>query len=438
MLNVSWGRERYTFCDRLTRRNFLQVGVLGVGGLTLPQMLRLQSARAEQPRRPPKAVIMVYLYGGPPHIDMYDMKPDAPEEYRGEFKPIRTNVPGTDICELLPLQAKLADKFTILRGVKFSDGDHSPYAVLTGWSSLNRFRRPTFGAVVSRLQGSRAPGMPAYVSTYTGVQYKDPQTSAHLGPAHRPFMPQGPGLEDLGLSTSVKHLEDQKSLLKSLDTLRRDRDSRGEIAGVDAYTDQALDIIAGDRARQAFDITREPLRVQERYGKESSQYLLARRLVEAGVSVVTIGAHGDYDTHGYNFPRLRSHLPCLDRGFSALLTDLYERGLDKHVLVYVAGEFGRTPKITPGKKDKSEAGRQHWLEAGFTLFAGGGLRMGQVIGATDARAERRIDGKPYMDRDMLATIYHVLGIDPSQTLPDGNNRPIPLLENVRPVAELIG
>ena len=454
MLNVHRS-ERTRFCDGLSRRDFLKVGGLGAAGLTLADVLRL---RAEGAVRAPslKSVIMIYLPGGPSHIDMYDMKPGAPAEYRGEFNPIRTNVPGMQICELMPLQAKIADKLAIVRGLK-TQGAHDPYELVTGSAGRSRTSGqnpssplPAFGCVASRVRGYSL-GMPPHV----GIKnlrllssYDDPDTPGYLGSAHQAFRTSGPGLADLSLPQGVTldRLTDRKALLRGLDLLQRDldEDKAGVLAQMDAYNRRALEIVSSNKVRDAFDISREPERTRAAYG-EATDLLLARRLVEAGVSVVTlplrfhveigkgVGEQANHwDTHAHNFKFLRLMLPRYDRAVHALITDLYQRGLDKDVAVVIWGEFGRSPKIG----DSTPDGRGHWPEAGFVLLSGGGLKMGQVIGETDRLGVRAI-GKPFTPSNVLATLYHVLGIDPATTFEDHTGRPRFVLEEGEKIAALI-
>jgi hypothetical protein len=433
MLTI-WG-PRQSLCDRISRRSFLKVGALGLGGLTLADVLRLQAHGANTPKPRHKAVIMVFLEGGPSHQDTYDMKPAAPAEYRGEFKTIQTNVPGIDICELMPLQAKIADKLAILRGVQFGLGAHYKELVFTGFARPAP-ARPAFGSVVSWFR--RDGALPSYVSLCFAPA--DDERPLYLGTAHRPFVPEGSGLENLRLARGLTQdqLADRKELLGAFDTIRRDIDGKGDMAGMNAFTARALEIITSDKARDAFDIYREPPEVRAKYnvkshdGREvSAKFLMARRLVEAGVSVVTLTCTQGWDTHADNFKRLRSPLlPELDRNIHALVTDLHERGLDKDVAVVVWGEMGRTPKIN------DKAGRDHWGEAGIALLAGGGLQMGQVVGATDAHAARPTT-LPYTPQNVLATLYHVLGIDPSLTVNDYQGRPVNLLDDPKKIEELL-
>jgi hypothetical protein len=439
MLTI-WGRSTGSFCDGLTRRSFLKVGALAVGGLTLADLLRLKAQGAVNAGSSNKAIIMVYLNGGPSHIDLYDLKPDAPVEYRGEFKPIKTNVPGFDICELMPLQAKIADKLAIIRNMKFQQQGHTPPELFTGFLKGNR---PSIGSVVSKLRADAGirTGLPPYVYLGDANHVGHP---SFLGKAHEAYIP-GTKTANLGLARdlTLDRLNDRRALLRSFDALRRDLDdARGSMAGMDIFTAQALDMIATNKARDAFDITKEPESARKKYG-HGIELLQARRLVEAGVPVVTLTArnhkpgdkcNGDWDHHDHIFRCLRAVVPQLDQSIHALVTDLHERGLDKDVAVVVWGEMGRTPRV--GTQRGTTGGRDHWPQAGFALLAGGGLMMGQVIGATDPRGERP-KVQPYTPQNVLATLYHVLGIDPATTLPDHQGRPIYLLDDRAKVAELV-
>jgi hypothetical protein len=383
---------------------------------------------------------MVYLNGGPSHIDLYDLKPAAPVEYRGEFKPIQTNVPGMQICELMPLQAKIADRFALIRNMKFQQEGHTAPELYTGFLNSNR---PSIGSVVSKLRseaGIREP-MPPYV--YLG----DANHVGHpgfLGKAHEAYSP-GERAANLGRprDLSLDSLADRRALLRTFDTMRRDLDDvHGSRAGMDAFTARALEIITTNQARDAFDLAREPEKVRARYGK-GTEFLLARRLVEAGVPVVTLtpenhnvlqGCNGQWDHHDHIFRCLRAVVPQLDQSLNALLTDLQVRGLDQDVAVVVWGEMGRTPRV--GTQRGTVGGRDHWPGAGFALLAGGGLRTGQVVGATNARGEHPV-GQPYTPQNVLATLYHVLGIDPGTTLADHTGRPVYLLDDRRIIEELV-
>jgi hypothetical protein len=470
MLTV-WGSRR-RFCDGASRRDFLRVGALG-GALSLADVLRLQAHGAETPSAKPrrtKSVIMVCLNGGPSHIDMYDLKPEAPVELRGEFDPIATNVPGFDISELMPLQATIADKLAVVRSMQWPlDDGHHLHLFFSGFAKMAA--RPSFGSIVSRVRSerSRARGaardpLPPYVSMAQFpphpvlVGHEEP---SYVGASHRPFVPYeagplvntqvnytGPGagsVKNLEPTLGVTHdrLLNRSSLLQNLDTLRRDVDARGEMAGMDAFSLRALDMVSSARVREAFDLSREPEAVRAKYGGdvvcpndpdkrrawEGTKFLLARRLVEAGVPVVTL-AVGVWDTHGDHFMYQRDNVPLLDRSLHALITDLHERGLQDDVAVVVSGEMGRTPRVN------KTAGRDHWPSAGFALFAGGGFKTGQMIGATEARGERP-KTRPYTPQNVLATLYKHLDIDPNLTFVDHAGRPRHLLDDREPIDELI-
>lgn len=447
MLTIPGGRSRY--CDGIGRRDFLKLGVLAFGGagLTLSQMLR---ARADAPSASPKAVIMVCLPGGPSHLDTYDMKPSAPAEFRGEFHPISTNVPGMHICEHMPLQARIADKFAVVRNLRFHDPDHQLSEVYTGFRA--NAHRPAFGSIVSRLQPTPGPALPRYVSL--GIT-DHPRTVAvaerasWAGAAHAPFEPTAEFLANLH-SPSVAQFDELKSLLHTFDDLRRDLDATGTLDAQDAFSTRAMQMLTAPAVRAAFDLDREPASIRDLYGPDrvatynyqfghtwhGSRFLLARRLVEAGVPIVTLAEMG-WDHHGNLngvrgtiFERSREQLPWLDQSLYALVTDLHDRGLDRDVAVVVWGEFGRTPRIN------QYGGRDHWTPAGFAWFAGGGFRTGQVIGQTDSQGGQPI-GPPYEPQNVLATLYHHLGIDPAATLEDFSGRPRQLLDRQESIRELL-
>ena len=448
MLTVASHRSSGRTCDGVSRRNFLKVGALCAGGLTLADILSLQARAAE--KKTNKAVIMVWLEGGPSQLDTYDLKPDAPAEIRGPFKPIKTNVNGMHVCDLLPKQATIADKLAVVRNLAFQNTDHRPpEELLTGFHDGGR---PALGSAVSRLEADAGARrlLPAYVQLAAVLSAPERLSfPSYAGAAHKPFIP-GRGLNSLELNAAVsaERLGDRKQLLKTFDDLNRAIDNpKGDFVGTDAFTAQALEMIRSPKARDAFDVTREPKAARERYGP-ATQLLQARRLVEAGVKVVSVsfvGAEkgrkdvcpfggGTWDTHG-NLDKCLGHLlPQFDHAVHALITDLHERGLDKDVAVVFWGEMGRTPKITPNPG--RTPGRDHWPQAGFALFAGGGLEVGQVVGATD-RTGANVIGKPYTPQNVLATLYRVLGIDPALTLPNHQGRPMYLLDDRRPVEELV-
>ncbi len=430
MLTVLGARHRY--CDGLSRRSFLKIGALGVGGLTLPGLMR---AEAKAGSRSHKAVIMVYLSGGLAHQDTFDLKPKAPAEVRGEFHPISTNVPGTQVCELLPRLAKCMDKLVVVRSLVGQRDEHSSWQSYTGTTmdTAKREMKPHFGSVVARMQGQTDPVMPAFVDLSPTMQHKPYNSpgAAMLGRAAAPVKVDGDEIAVMkNLAVPAAHLADRKTLLADLDTFRKAAD-RSTGLPVDTFHDRAFDVLTSSRMVEALDVTREPERTRERYGRGSpkhqgdgapqwnDQLLMARRVVEAGARVVTVG-YGFWDTHGQNFKSLRNQLPLFDTGISALVEDIYARGLDQDVTVCVWGEFGRTPKIN------KDAGRDHWARVNFALLSGGGMRTGQVIGSTDsAAAEAKDDPIPYTS--VLATVYKNLDIDPHAMVYDVSNRPSAIL-----------
>lgn len=424
----------------MSRRDVLRIGALGMGGLTLSDLLRLQARGAVEPTARRKAVIMIFLYGGPSHIDTYDMKPDAPDQIRGEFKPIQTNVSGIDIAELMPCQARIADKLALIRGLRFDSNDHVSDWVFRG--TFPDIKRPVFGSVVSRLCGSR--GLPPYVAL-GGEFLSDPGDPAYLGMAHRPFTPTGAGLANLGLARdmTLERLDDRKALLQGLDTFRRDLDTHGNLAGMDSFTARALQMIASPSTRAAFDLGAEPDKVRARYGKVP-QLLLARRLVEAGVSVVTLSLSnavlgGHWDTHAFDQPGrkvesgfsvMRRVLPLYDRLIYTLVSDLHDRGLDKDVAVVAWGEFGRTPKIN------KNSGRDHWSRSMAVVLAGGGFKRGYVHGTTDAQGMAPAT-EPCTPDDVASTIFNNLGIAPHTELQTPTGRPVQLFREGKVVEKLL-
>jgi hypothetical protein len=377
-----------------------------------------------------KAAILIYLPGGPSHMDMYDLKPDAPKEFRGEFNPISTNVPGIQISEHFPLQAKMFDKLAVVRSLVSVD-EHSDSLVMTGYSEqTNRvMQHPSFGSVMSKLRASAngADSVPPFVSLRGMSRGTEP---GFLGVAHRPFTPGGPGLANLKPSTSNTglNLEARKDLLSGFDDLRRDIDATGTLSGIDTFTARAFDMVTSGVVREALNNEKEAAAVRERY-KGVESFLTARRLVEAGVSCVTLSI-GGWDTHSNNFQTLKKQLPQVDRGIANLIGDLHERGMDKDVAVVMWGEFGRTPKVN------GSAGRDHWSPVMSALVAGGGLRMGQAVGSSTARGERPKD-RPYKVSNLLATLYNAMGIDPAQTFQNGNGRPMYVLDDRDLVTELV-
>jgi hypothetical protein len=419
-----------TFCDGVSRRNFLRIGAFGAG-LTLADMLRAKTASAaarKQASRSQKAAIMIYLPGGPSHMDMYDLKPDAAKEFRGEFKSINTNVAGVQICEHFPMQAKMWDKLAAVRSI-ISVEEHSDSLVLTGFPDrVNRVAdHPSFGSVVSKLRSEGAGPVPPFVSLRGMSRGTEP---GYLGVAHRPFTPSGPGNANLKLANNVtaERLDSRKGLLDTFDDTRREIDASGTMKGLDAYTERAVEMVTAGVVRNALDLKKEDKAVVERY-KGVEQFLTARRLIEAGVGCVTLSI-GGWDTHGQNFKTLAKQLPQVDRGIANLIQDLHDRGMQDDVVTVMWGEFGRTPKVN------SNAGRDHWSPVMSALVAGGGLKMGQMVGTSTAKGERPKDS-PYTVPQVMSTLYKAIGIDPSITFPNGAGRPMYVLDDREPFKELI-
>ena len=422
MINISG--KAWKFCDGISRRNFLKIGAFG-SAFTTADILKANQAGGSGTA---KSAIMIYLPGGPSHMDMYDLKPQAPAEFRGEFKPIATNVPGVQISEHFPMQAKMFDKLAVVRSLVSVD-EHSDSLVMTGYrESLNRIaHHPSVGAVISKLRAGQQD-IPPFVSLRGMSVGTEP---GYLGIAHRPFTPDGPGLQNLRLPGMVteERYDSRKDLLKEFDSVRREIDATGTMRGMDSFNTRAFEMVSSGTVRRALDLTREDPKVRDRY-KGVEQFLTARRLIESGVGCVTL-AYGGWDTHSSNFKTLKNQLPMLDKGIANLIQDLHDRGMEDDVVTVVWGEFGRTPKI-----NGNDGGRDHWSPAMSALVAGGGLKMGQAIGATSARGEYPID-KKYQVPQLLSAIYHALGIDPAMTFPDNSGRPMYILDERNPVAELI-
>ncbi|HJZ53468.1 MAG TPA: DUF1501 domain-containing protein [Gemmataceae bacterium] len=431
-------------CDGVNRRNFLKVGALAFGGLTLPNLLAARARGAQSAAGAKKSVILVWLAGGPSHIDMYDLKPNAPAEVRGEFKPISTNVPGIQISEQLPLQAKIMDRLAVLRSGFHTNAGHGMGSqwMQTGYQptiEVNDNIYPSTGSVVAKMRGANEPGLPAYVNLPRQVSFGK---AAYLGASYNPFSPENnpndPNFQVRNLRlpgrVSAERLDSRKQLLQDLDTIRRDIDTKGDIEGLDTFYRDGMEMVTNTKAQHAFDINKEPVKLRDRYGRNDlgQSCLLARRLVESGVTFVTVQAGGGWDTHNNNFTELkRKLLPQFDQAVAALVSDLCDRGQQDDVLVMAMGEFGRTPKIN------KDAGRDHWPGAMSILYAGGGLKMGQAIGTTNALAEHPTS-KPATPGCVLSTMYHVLGIDHHHVFYDDAKRPLPILSEGEPIKELVG
>jgi hypothetical protein len=439
-----------------SRRSMLKAGLAGLAGLTLPDLLRVRAeaaARGQSMGRN-KSVILLWMTGGPSHIDTWDVKPDAPQEIRGPFKDIPTRLPGVHICEYLPKQAAMLDKFTIIRSVDARQSNHEPNQVFQTGNleaeprlNANGHLYPAIGSVVAKLRGANQAGMPPYVV----LNMKDRSHLAwagYLGKAFDPFRGDNVSqLFQLPAGLTMDRLRTRRTLVEQMDTLRGDLDASGAMAAFDRFGQQAFELVAGERAQAAFDLSKEPQKVRDRYGGHDwcRQALLARRLVEAGVSFVTIdlsnhSASGTWDTHGDNIPPyggiwngLRPLLPVFDHLITTLVGDLDERGLLDDVLVLAMGEFGRTPRI--GTQDSTD-GRDHWPVVMSMTLAGGGFRHGQVIGATE-RDGGAIQERPVTPGDLAATIYHHFGVPLTETYLDHQGRPRFIVEGGAPIRELL-
>jgi hypothetical protein len=447
------------YCDRITRRSFLKVGGFTFGSmasLSLADLLRAEAATGK--RNAHKAVINIFLAGGPPHQDLWDIKTEAPADIRGEFKPISTKVAGIQICEVFPKIAAMMDRFAVIRSVVGSDGDHDGYQCLSGWSRRAKNVTggyPAIGPVLWKAHGPVDRAVPPVVGLAAPTQHiewSEPGGPGYLGPAYAPFRPNPVSNQEVGSETndirlngiSLERLQDRRRLLLALDTCRRQVETSLGLRAQDAAAEAAFDMLSSGKMADALDISKESPKTRERYG-DGKQYkfqydgaptvnehlLIARRLVEAGCRSVTL-SYGRWDSHGDNFGLVRDHGSKLDQCLSALVQDLEERGMLKDVTVVVWGEFGRTPQIN------KDAGRDHWPTVSCALLAGGGMKNGQVIGSTD-RLGAYPEDRPVHVQEVVATIYHNLGIDLEATqLLDQAGRPQYLLEKRQPIRELVG
>ena len=442
MLNIPIGRVR--FCDGVSRRSFMKVGTFafGAASLTLADIMRAEAAAnpGATPTRH-KAIINIFLGGGPPHQDMWEIKTEAPAEIRGEFKPISTKVPGLQIGETFTRIAAMADKFAFIRSLIGARGGHDAFQCTTGWpqqSLASMGGRPSIGSVVTRLQGNVDPSVPPFVGLAEKTQHmpwSDPGQTGFLGATYAPFKPSGPDMANMVMNTANKEsIGDRKQLLKSFDDLKRDIDAGGVLKGADAHTERALNVLTSSRLVEAMDLSKESQKVRERYGDGkpykfqydgaptvNDQLLMARRLVEAGARVVTL-SYGRWDSHGKNFDLVRDHGAKLDQCLTALVEDLEARGMLDDVTVVAWGEFGRTPQVN------KEGGRDHWPQVSCAILAGGGMRTGQAIGSTDRLGGNAKD-RPVTFGEVFATLYHNLGLNPElTTVTDPTGRPQHLAE----------
>lgn len=446
-------------CDGLHRRVLLKMGAAGVFGLTLADFLRADTRSALDPSYRKRSIVNVWLAGGASHLDTFDMKPDAPAEFRGEFESIATRIPGVRICEHLPRIAERLDRMALIRSLTGMVDSHDGAMNATGWppgNMKNLGGRPNIGSVVSKLQGPTNGNVPTAVAMISGYNPSEQayfRSAGFLGPAFDCYTPDS---EDGRANLTARLItQDRLSLLTRLDTLRRDLDARGNIQAMDAYTERAVQFVTSREFADALDITREPPAVRQRYGiggdyrsrgaplaksnlgQQNARFLMARRLIECGARCVNVtweeGAARRWDTHQDNFNALRNELlPPFDIGLSAFFDDLESRGMLEDVLVLVWGEFGRTPRIN------KDAGRDHYAPAASALLFGGGLKVGQVIGSTTRNGDLPAD-RPIQFQQMFATLYRHLGIDPTHaTLVDTNNRPQYLITHTDSIPELTG
>jgi len=458
---------------KIGRRELLRTGLTGFSALSLPALYNLRAQSAEKSSREKTAIILVWLRGGCSHLDTWDPKPGASSEFRGPYSPIDTNVPGMNVTELLPRLSTIADKFTLLRSMAHTGGGHpaGSLQILSGDTAAQDKPKPIYPdwmTVANFLRSGSNRSIPNYI-TVNPVDRYDSFTiagSAYLGPAYDPFRvtgdPNRPNFEvpNIGLKDQqqLARLKQRIKLKSTIDQLRNDIDQSGAMQAIDAFEKQALSLLTSPEATKAFDLKNEPDHVRDRYGRNQwgQQCLMARRLVEAGVDIVTTefdgplcGRVANWDDHAVNqhvFEAIKFRTPTFDQAVSALIEDVYNRGLHKRVLVVVTGEFGRTPRIShvassgggvaSGAKGTVQPGRDHWPRANTMLFAGGGIRTGQVIGATDRRGEDPISRR-VGPGDFLATIYRHLGIDfENVAIPNFAGRPIPILNSGSPISEL--
>jgi hypothetical protein len=470
------GRGWTTTCEGPTRRELLRIGGLALfGGVTMPRLLeaRASTEHRSQPQRI-RSVILLNLFGGPSHIDMFDMKPDAPAEIRGEFRPIASSVPGLQVCEHLPRLAQRMHRATLIRTVSHGYNSHNPYAMLTGFTEgrdqenyfTKRSDHPGIGSVCHYLGMGPAdlpcqvylPAHPGYsqglrragpYGGYLGRQYDplfgvcNPRFDREFDQTkefYNPIAPYGaPGLPSLdeAAGVTIERLEGRQTLLEQLDQALLARDESRDAATMTEHQRKALDLLTSSRARAALDLAREPESTRERYGPTlyGTSLLAVRRLVEAGVTLVTVTTEsrgaGHWDSHSNNFGMLKTfHLPNLDQIATALVDDLDQRGLLDSTLVAIMGEMGRTPRVNKA------AGRDHWPQCGFALFFGGGVKEGCVLGSSDRIGAYPAD-HPVSPGDLVATIYHLLGVDPALMLPDLTGRPVAIAHGGRPVREML-
>ena len=434
MLTLTSSRNG-THCDGASRRDFLKIGALGLGGFALPDLLRARESavKAGQPTKN-TSVVWLWLGGGPTHVETFDPKPEAPAEYRSVTGSVKSRLPGVELGGNFEKMANSADKFAFVRSFAHRNSGHGggTHFVMTGYDFVaadngGGQNKPGIGAILARHRGpTSATGLPTYVRG-NGILGDGP---AWLGRSYAPFDVTGKARENMTLRGTLEKLEDRKGLLKSLDTFDRDMDKSGLAVGLDSFESQALDIVVG-RAKEVFDVKNEDQRTRDRYGKGlGEQLLLARRLCEAGVGFVTVN-FGGWDMHGQIGTAMKRLGPIVDNAVSAFAEDCAQRGLDENILLVVTGEFGRTPRIN------TNAGRDHWAPLSTLALSGGGLRMGQTVGESTAKAETP-KSKPIGPQDLMATVFHVLGLPADLHYTDPTGRPVPMLNGGRAIGELVG
>jgi len=459
MFRLDLGRSRQ-YCDGLSRRDFLQLGVAGMASASLPAILKAKEESAKSLGQTKKtSVIMLWIDGGPGHMDTYDMKPEAPAEYAGIWKPIRTRVPGFDITQLFPKQAKITNLFSMVRSLHHDTGDHfaGGHRMLTtkdmGVSGANNAGKfPGIGAIVNRECGARQPGMPGYVGVPYGMSiglrpgyFGAHMLGTHLNPYETVMDPNVPKFQvqnlNLAQGLTLDKLDDRRALLKHFDHVQASLDKNPTAPAMDRFNQEAFQFVCGPTARQAFDIHKEDPKLRDVYGRHTwgQSTLLARRLVEAGSTFVTVNFAG-WDHHWNLEAGYVNYLPKVDDCVSALFTDLQDRGMLDTTLVVLCGEFSRTPKMNDGgnggpPRSMGTPGRDHWGNSMFCLMGGGGVKGGIVVGSTDAKGERPKD-RPVTPCNIHATIYQVLGIDPKLQLLDPSGRPVNVLDDPTPIDEL--
>ena len=436
-----WGDQHDRLCDGTSRRSFLKAGALGLGGLTMADVLRLRAAAGAPEPTPHTSVIFIELAGGPTQFETYDPKPHAPQEYRGPLSSVATSLPGERFCELLPRQATMLDKLTAIRSIHHPKNSHDPSSHLTqtGYYKTGPkggpTQMPSFGSVIGKVRGPNHPSLPAYVAVPSVMRNGG---SAHLGKAFEAFTTGGdPNKADFEVQNLNLHknldeirLGDRRTLNASLDRQQRLRDLGGSAVALDEFKQQAFDLVASSRAREAFDISQESDASRERYGRHTvgQSMLLARRLVESGVTCVTVRVTG-WDDHNKMVKKIKPRAAQYDEGVAALISDLHERGMQDDVLIVAMGEFGRTPRFN------RNAGRDHWGSVMSVMLSGGRLKPG-IFGASNSKGEVPAE-MPYRPENVLAMLYRHLGIDPAMTFDDFSGRPRYVLEERELIREVI-